>query len=131
MTNPFRVERVFLIRFPQGSRWRSNPGLRLANAFGVTLGLRLANAFGVTLGLRLANAFGVRLGQIPAALLPEGVAAEKIFADVGDGVVEGFAGVAWLEVEFAGGCGAVQIPEILRHLDRARLDRRTHVPLLE
>jgi predicted outer membrane lipoprotein len=41
----------------------SNPGLKLANAFGVTiLGLKLANAFGVkrTAGLKLANAFGVK-----------------------------------------------------------------------
>ena len=36
----------------------SNPGLELANAFGVW-GLELANAFGVR-GLELANAFGVR-----------------------------------------------------------------------
>ncbi|HVI70658.1 MAG TPA: hypothetical protein VM656_04125, partial [Pyrinomonadaceae bacterium] len=47
--------------FTQGCRWRSNPGLKLANAFGVTNpGLELANAFGVTNpGLKLANAFGV------------------------------------------------------------------------
>jgi predicted outer membrane lipoprotein len=40
-----------------GLSLRSNPGLKLANAFGV--GLKLANAFGV--GLKLANAFGVGL----------------------------------------------------------------------
>jgi predicted outer membrane lipoprotein len=38
---------------------RSNPGLKLANAFGVKAGLKLANAFGVKAGLKLANAFGV------------------------------------------------------------------------
>jgi hypothetical protein len=32
--NPFRVESDFLF-IPQGCRWRSNPGLGLANAFGV------------------------------------------------------------------------------------------------
>ena len=40
-----------------GLSLRSNPGLKLANAFGVT-GPELANAFGVT-ELKLANAFGV------------------------------------------------------------------------
>ena len=39
---------------------RSNPGLKLANAFGVHPGLKLANAFGVHPGLKLANAFGVK-----------------------------------------------------------------------
>jgi predicted outer membrane lipoprotein len=42
-----------------GFSLRSNPGLRLANAFGVDDELRLANAFGVDDGLKLANAFGV------------------------------------------------------------------------
>ena len=41
----------------------NNPGLKLANAFGVIkpVGLKLANAFGVIkpVGLELANAFGV------------------------------------------------------------------------
>jgi len=34
--------------FTQGCRLRSNPGLELANAFGVNPGLELANAFGVS-----------------------------------------------------------------------------------
>ena len=32
--NPFRVEILFY-KGTQGCRWRSNPGLKLANAFGV------------------------------------------------------------------------------------------------
>jgi hypothetical protein len=57
----------------QGCRVRSTPGLKLANAFGVTLGCRklepkagISQHFGVTLGCReleakagIANAFGV------------------------------------------------------------------------
>src|SRR5215216_3407407 len=31
----------------QGCRWRSNPGLRLANAFGVNPGANIANSFSV------------------------------------------------------------------------------------
>jgi hypothetical protein len=42
---------------PRVGAQRSNPGLKLANAFGVN-GLKLVNAFGVT-GLKLVNAFGV------------------------------------------------------------------------
>ena len=34
-----------------GLSLRSNPGLKLANAFGVNPGLKLANAFGVNPGL--------------------------------------------------------------------------------
>ena len=54
----------------QGSRWRSNPGLELANAFGVSdtnPELELANAFGVSdrnTGLELANAFGVNAQEL-------------------------------------------------------------------
>jgi predicted outer membrane lipoprotein len=50
---------------------RSNPGLKLANAFGVNPGLKLANAFGVNPGLELANAFvNPRLKlRTPAALI--------------------------------------------------------------
>jgi predicted outer membrane lipoprotein len=42
-----------------GFSLRSNPGLGLANAFGVVRRLQLANAFGVIRRLKLANAFGV------------------------------------------------------------------------
>jgi predicted outer membrane lipoprotein len=56
--NPFRVVRNSRLRIP-GFSLRSNPGLELANAFGVNLGLEIANAFGVNLGLEIANAFGV------------------------------------------------------------------------
>jgi hypothetical protein len=35
---------------------RSNPGLELANAFGVNTGLELRNAFGVNAALKLQNA---------------------------------------------------------------------------
>ena len=48
-----------VVTLTQGCRWRSNPGLELANAFGVDPGLELANAFGVDPGLELANAFDV------------------------------------------------------------------------
>jgi len=50
---------------------RSNPGLKLANAFGVNPGLKLANACGVNPGLELANAFvNPRLKlPTPAALI--------------------------------------------------------------
>ena len=34
MANPFRVQRFFLMTYP-GLSLRSNPGLKLANAFGV------------------------------------------------------------------------------------------------
>ena len=59
MRNPFRVGTTFVDITP-GFSLRSNPGLRLANAFGVNDEPRLANAFGVNDELRLANAFGVR-----------------------------------------------------------------------
>src|SRR6185369_5077628 len=42
-----------------GLSLRSNPGLKLANAFGVNSKPKLANAFGVNSKLKLANAFGV------------------------------------------------------------------------
>jgi predicted outer membrane lipoprotein len=42
-----------------GFSLRSNPGLGLANAFGVIRDLKLANAFGVIRDLKLANAFCV------------------------------------------------------------------------
>src|SRR6185369_1219936 len=58
-------------------------------------------------------------------------AAKEILAEVRDGVVQCFTGVAWLEIEFAGGFGAVQIPEILGHLDGAGFNGRGHVPLFE
>jgi hypothetical protein len=77
----------------QGCRWRSNPGLGLANAFGVRfangIGVRFAtpsalgsqrlrrsvrNAFGARFangfGVRFANAFGVRLGWGSRSLQP-------------------------------------------------------------
>ena len=55
----------------------SNPGLKLANAFGVKVranpGLKLANAFGVKVranpGLKLANAFGVKVRSNPGLKL--------------------------------------------------------------
>jgi len=49
---------LFTLRYP-GFSLCSNPGLELANAFGVNPGLELANAFGVNPGLELAYAFGV------------------------------------------------------------------------
>src|SRR5689334_17629814 len=64
-------------------------------------------------------------------LLGKCVAAEEILSQIRDGVVKGFARVARTEIEFARRFRTVEVPEILRHLDRARLDRRTHVPLLE
>src|SRR6185295_1663224 len=64
--NPFRVRRT-VIMFTQGCRLRSNPGLELANAFGVyRAGVPriLANACGViaqgSAGSRPARAFGLR-----------------------------------------------------------------------
>jgi len=45
-SNPFRVGRDFKINVP-GLSLRSNPGLELANAFGVKPELELANDFGV------------------------------------------------------------------------------------
>ena len=48
--NPFRVQTV-MANLTQGCRRRSNPGLTLANAFGVSTWLKLANAAGApTLG---------------------------------------------------------------------------------
>jgi len=44
--NPFRVGTNLGDVIP-GLSLRSNPGLELANAFGVILGLDLANGFGV------------------------------------------------------------------------------------
>ena len=64
-------------------------------------------------------------------LFSEGVTAEEVFAQVSDRVVQRFAWVAWLEIEFASGFGAVQIPEILGHLDSAGFNGRGHVPLFE
>ena len=67
---PFQGYDGFILLFP-GFSLRSNPVLKLANAFGVTsalLGLKLANAFGVTRAeigergvtrLKLANGFDV------------------------------------------------------------------------
>ena len=46
---PFQGSNIFQ-SFTQGCRWRSNPGLELANAFGVNPGLELVNAFGVLVG---------------------------------------------------------------------------------
>ena len=40
MANPFRVDAHGLWSDPQGCRWRSNPGLELANAFGVNASAR-------------------------------------------------------------------------------------------
>jgi predicted outer membrane lipoprotein len=58
MPTPFRVSPLLLLADPGLSRC-SNPGLKLANAFGVS-GLELANAFGVIITEpKLANAFGV------------------------------------------------------------------------
>jgi predicted outer membrane lipoprotein len=42
-----------------GFSLRSNPGLGLANAFGVIKQLKLASAFGVIKQLKLANAYGI------------------------------------------------------------------------
>ena len=59
---PFQGFSPFIYRIP-GLSLRSNPGLELANAFGVWVRpqLELANAFGVWVRpqLELANAFGV------------------------------------------------------------------------
>jgi len=53
--NPFRVTSEIEMMIPGLSR-RSNPGLELANAFGVNTGLELRNAFGVNAALKLQNA---------------------------------------------------------------------------
>ena len=55
-------------------------------------------------------------------LFSERVAAEEVFPQVGDCVVQGFAGIAWLETELASGFGAVEIPEVLGHFDGARFN---------
>ena len=55
---PFQGSNIFQ-SFTQGCRLRSNPGLKLANAFGVNPGLKLANACGVNPRLEFANACGV------------------------------------------------------------------------
>ena len=64
-------------------------------------------------------------------LLPKRVAAEKILAQVGDRVVQSLAGVARFESQLPCCLIAVQVPEVLGHLHRARLNRRSKVPLLE
>jgi predicted outer membrane lipoprotein len=58
--NPFRVEAFFRYFDPRVVA-SSNPGLKLANAFGVMCPrFKLANAFGVIVRrFKLANAFGV------------------------------------------------------------------------
>jgi len=56
--NPFRVNRTISYTYP-GFSLRSNPGLRLANAFGVIKLAEIANAFGVIKLAEIANAFGV------------------------------------------------------------------------
>ena len=64
-------------------------------------------------------------------LLPKRIAAKKILTQVGDSVVKRFTGIAGPEGEFARCLGAVEVPEILRHLDRAGLDGGREVPLPE
>ena len=61
MANPFQGSSDSVVMIP-GFSLRSNPGLGLANAFGVNDGLGLANAFGVNDMVGLANAFGVNDG---------------------------------------------------------------------
>ena len=65
--NPFRVNRTISYTYP-GFSLRSNPGLRLANAFGVIKLAEIANAFGVIKLAEIANAFGViKLAEIANA----------------------------------------------------------------
>jgi len=42
-----------------GLSLRSNPGLKLANAFGVFIQISISEPFGVFIQFQLANAFGV------------------------------------------------------------------------
>src|SRR6185369_17073545 len=62
---------------------------------------------------------------------PKRIASQKILTQVGNGIVQRLARITGAEAEFARGLGAVEVPEVLRHLDRARLDRRSKVPLPE
>jgi hypothetical protein len=65
--NPFRVNRTISYTYP-GFSLRSNPGLRLANAFGVIKLAEIAHAFGVIKLAEIANAFGViKLAEIANA----------------------------------------------------------------
>ena len=52
----------------------------------------------------------------------EGVAAEEVFSQVSDGVVQCLARITRFETEFTRGFGAIEIPEILGHFDGARLN---------
>ena len=67
-TNPFRVD-LFFLADTQGSRWRSNPGLRLANAFGVLTNNTGPAAFGVqTTAPARGSAFKLTGGTAALAL---------------------------------------------------------------
>jgi hypothetical protein len=54
----------------------------------------------------------------------EGVAAEEVFSEVRDRVVQCLARITWFEAEFTRGFGAIEVPEILGHFDGARLNGR-------
>ncbi len=64
-------------------------------------------------------------------LLPKRIATQKILAQIHNRIVQSLAGVARFETQFARGFVAVEVPEILGHLDRTRFDGRGKVPLLE
>ena len=63
--------------------------------------------------------------------LPKCVAAEEVFSQVDDSVVQGFARIAWFERQFTRRFRAIQVPVVLGHLDCSRLDRGGEVPLFE
>ncbi len=54
---------------------------------------------------------------------------QKILPHITHGVVEGVAGIAGREAEFAAGFGVIEVPEIFRHFDRVGFNRRSKLPL--
>ena len=83
--------------------------------------LRSTRYFRATRSLRAGRPRSQRITRV-VQLFPKRIAAEEILTQIGDGIVKCLAGIARTEVEFARRLGAVEIPEVLRHLNRTRFN---------
>ena len=64
-------------------------------------------------------------------LLPEGIPTEKVLTQIDNRVMQGLTWISRFEAELTCGLGAIEIPEVLCHLNCSWFDGRRKVPLPE
>jgi len=117
--NPFRVG------WNPRSFPRVLPWAEVLNAFGVESNSSSVCLSAATIGL--CESLFASATETQSYLLPN----PKILAQVTHSIIQGVAGIARHEAEFAARFVVLEVPEVFGHLDLIGLHRRRELPLTE